>query len=222
MPKLIIPASAILFVIVQFLPISANVEQRGGNLAIVNVAEYKGKEFTCDLPAYEHMKNIGSKVDGAGMCVWSSQEHAAIYQCMEDFRGVRDYWADRERGGGWPQRNDDQIPRYAKAKGVSTPAFLQIETSDVNKIRQAMTLISKTGRMACITYGYSPRYRSGISHMTNCVHFDQNIAVCLDNNFPGSYEVMSSDEIIRRMKATSGSAWIFVWLTSPPPPAPKN
>lgn len=29
-------------------------------------------EVTCDLPVDQRIKNIGSKIDGAGMCVFSS------------------------------------------------------------------------------------------------------------------------------------------------------
>src|SRR5579885_3641356 len=43
----------------------------------VNGVTCKGLSITCDLPNHQQMKNIGSKLDGAGMCVFTSIEHAA-------------------------------------------------------------------------------------------------------------------------------------------------
>lgn len=221
MPKIIIPIIASLFVASQFVPTEANVVgQRGGNLAVVKEPEYQGDEFTADLPLYEHFKNIGG-TDGAGMCVLSSIELAALFHGMEDLRGVRNYWAQRERGGAWPGKVDDQLGRYFKLPGKTSQPYMQFESRDPQKIAQVLELINKTGRMACCTYGYSPRYAGKISHMVCSPHFGKYCAI-LDNNFPGSYEIMTREEGIRRMMDTSGAAWIFVWLTSPPPPPPKN
>lgn len=197
------------------------VGQRSGNIAITDEPTYQDEDFICDLYKKEHLKNIGSRLDNAGMCVWSSAEMAALYQCMEELRGVRDYWASKERGGSWPGRMDEHIPKYAKIKGIPTPPYMQFESRDPQKIAQVLELINKTGRMACCTYGYSPRYPGKISHMVCSPHFGKYCAI-LDNNFPGSYEIMTREEGIRRMMDTSGAAWIFVWLTSPPPPVPKN
>jgi hypothetical protein len=60
--------------------------------------------------------------------------------------------------------------------------------------------------------------------MVCCVKFRGQWAVALDNNFPGddSYEWLSLDEMLRRIKYPTGNAWIVVWLTPPPPPVPHN
>jgi hypothetical protein len=79
--------------------------------------------------------------------------------------------------------------------------------------------------MACVTYGYSPRYGlQTIAHMVCCAKFSGKYAVVLDNNFPGedSYEWMSLAEMLKRVKHPSGSGWVFVWLAPSPPPVPHN
>jgi hypothetical protein len=50
--------------------------------------------------------------------------------------------------------------------------------------------------MCGVNYGYSPRYKSKISHMVDCVHMTDKWAAILDNNFPGEdqYEWMAPDE----------------------------
>lgn len=195
---------------------------------------HEGEEITADLPLSEMMWNIGSTRDGAGMCVTSSIEQAARYQGIEAYRGFRD-WAAREPGGSYPSKNADQIKRYAQAKGIEAPAFLQYEGS---RPEELLDLIDKTGRIACITYGYSPRYGSAINHMVYAAKCSGKTCCIVDNNAIGGvknaeasrYEWMSRAELINRMKTqadrfgrpVAGQAWVFVWLAPPPPPPPTN
>lgn len=186
---------------------------------------HAGEVVDCDLPESEHIKNIGSKVDGAGMCVMSSIEMAARWQCMDPrWRGLRD-WCAKEEGGGYPEKVTKQLRAYAKAKGLPdpTPQYLQYEGPDPYPIVEAAL---KSGRMACITYGTSPRYNQGsIAHMVCCVKAGSGqYAVVLDNNFPGenAYEWMFSTELKRRINYPRRVGWVFVWLTPPPPPSPRN
>jgi len=199
----------------------------GGQSTIAG-RSYQGEEVTCDLPAPEQMKNRGGR-DGAGMCVLTSIEHAARWAGMREWRGLRDYVAEREAGGGWPEKVVQQLQSFAQAKGIRLPDYVQYEGDDPGAI---LALCDKTGRMASITYGYGPRYQGAINHMTNCVRFRGNFAVVLDNNFPGveSYEWMSGEELVRRICTAAGPggrpqrsrAWVHVWLTPPPPPPPRN
>jgi hypothetical protein len=169
------------------------------------------------------MKNIGSKLDGAGMCVFTSIEMAARYQNLEAMRGWRDWCASKYPGGGYPQKVDQLLQAWFTAKSLPAIPYLQYEGKDPEQI---MTLIDQTNRMACITYGTSPRYGGGsIAHMVDAILFRGNFGVVLDNNFIGDdkYEWMPRSELLRRMKYGQGSAWVFVWLTpgSPPPPKAK-
>lgn len=197
--------------------------------SFVNGRANSGEELTVDLPGNRQMKNIGSKLDGAGMCVFTSIEMAADWAGMPEWKGFRDWCAAKYPGGGYPSKVDKLLADYAKAKGLTVPKYLQYEGSDPDSI---MGLIDKTGRCACITYGYSPRYGGAIAHMVCCVKYNGRYGVVLDNNFPGetSYEWMDRAELVRRIKVSPdrhgrqvpSNAWVFVWLPNPPPPPPHN
>ena len=180
--------------------------------SVVNGRSKDGEELSADLPGPQHMKNIGSKRDGAGMCVFTSIEIAVRWHGIESFRGFRDWCANNYPGGGYPQKVDQLIAAYCKAKNIQVPPYIQYEGTTVQPI---LDLCDRTGRMACITYGYSPRYGNAtIAHMTCCPKFSGKWSVCLDNNFPGidSYEWMSPDEMQKRIKWPQNSGWIFAWL----------
>lgn len=208
-------------------------EQKGGGIygkSWVNGPVSGADEVDIDFPQAEFMENIGSKVDGAGMCVMTSIEHAARWQGMEEYRGLRE-WCANEPGGGYPQKVDEQLMQFAKARGLPKPRYLQYEGDNPEPVIKAAL---SSGRMVACTYGYSPRYGGPINHMVNAVKFGGE-AVIIDNNLIGGnsrekmYEWMSADTLIARMKTASdrgrfisSRAWVFVWLTPGPPPAPKN
>jgi hypothetical protein len=188
---------------------------------------YDGEEVTCDLPAEQHLRNIGSRRDGAGMCVMSSVEMAARWDGLEGYRGLRD-WCASEPGGAYPEKVDDQLRRYARARGLPEPLYFQYTSGDPEPL---LELIDRTGRMACFAYGYSPRYGGGaINHMVCGARYSGRYATVLDNNFPQTYEWMPKEELLRRLKTAAGRggqpvrspAWVFVWLEAPPPPVPHN
>jgi hypothetical protein len=199
-----------------------------GRTSVVAGPIYEGQELTCDLAPQEQFHNIGSKKDGAGMCVFTSIEMAARAQGLEQMRGWRDWCASNFSGGGWPGRVDDYLAKWFKAKGLEPIPYYQYEGPAPEKV---LTLIDKTGRMACITYGWSPRYGRGISHMV-CSPGYGKFAAVLDNNFVSKktptgydeniYEWMEPVELCRRMKLGGGSAWIFCWLPPPPPPPARS
>lgn len=187
-------------------------------------AVYDGVSITCDLDDEQQMKNIGSRLDGAGMCVFTSIEHAARYQNLEQMRGWRDWCAQNYRGGGYPTKVDQLLKAWWAAKKIDPIPYLQYEGTAPEDL---LNLCNKTNRMVCITYGYSPRYgRAGIAHMVNGVLYDK-YGVVLDNNFPGqkNYEWMLPNEFVKRMRAEPsgrpGPAWIFIWTTPGAPPPPK-
>ncbi len=200
-----------------------------GGRELVKCTQYKGLTLTCDLPASQQMQNIGSKVDGSGMCVFTSVEMAARYQGLEQWRGFRDWCAQNYPGGGDPDKLAQLIAAYAKAKGLTVPPFVQYQGQSPEPV---LDMIDKTGRMACFAYGYSPRYGSYINHMVCGPKFGKDLATVLDNNFTGetNYEWVTRAELVRRLKvgadqrgrAVAEPAWVFVWLTPTPPPIPVN
>lgn len=199
---------------------SAIVGGQGKDRAFVAGRTFSGETLGCDLPGDLHLKNIGSRVDGLGMCVMSSIEMAALWQGMEEYRGLRD-WCAGQPGGGYPSKVEKQLAAFVKAKGLPEPRYLQYEGPDVEAIIDAAL---RSGRMACITYGWGERYGESIAHMVSLVKCDGQYAAILDNNFPGesNYEWMPRKELISRCKLPRGVGWVFVWLSPPPPPSPKN
>jgi len=194
----------------------------GDRNSFVGGRTHAGEVVDVDLPGTEHITNIGSKVDGAGMCVMSSIEMAARWSGMEEFRGLRD-WCANDEGGAYPGKVDRQLAAYCRAKNIAVPKYVQYEGPNPAPVIDAAL---KSGRMACITYGWSPRYPGEryISHMVCCSKASGRFGVVLDNNFTGEdkYEWMDRDELLRRVKFPQSTGWVFVWLAAPPPPSPKN
>lgn len=192
--------------------------------SFINGLTNDGVNITCDLPAAQQMKNIGSKLDDAGMCVFTAIEMAARYAGLEQMRGWRDWCAAKYDGGGWPDKVDQCLADWFKEKGLAPIPYLNAQGLDKTKVRELLSLCNKTRRFASFTYGYSPRYGQYIQHMSNVVMFSDKYGVVLDNNFIGEnkYEWVQTDELVRRAIVPNKSAWIFVWLHQGPPPSPRN
>ncbi len=177
-------------------------------------------EVTCDLPVDQRIKNIGSRVDGAGMCVMSSMEMCARWANLEILRGLRD-WCARHAGGGYPAKVDRQLREFCREKGVTVPPYLQYEGKDPAILQAGL----KTGRMASVTYSGNDgvRYRGPIAHMTCLVHLDDRFACLLDNNEIGADGLlwMTPKDFMRRWTSGSGG-WCVIFLAPPPPPVPHN
>lgn len=215
----------VLVVLALFALHRAAAEPRTGDA--IGGPDNQGTYASVDFPSDLWMANIGSKLDGAGMCVDTSVEMSGLWAGVPGIKGFRDYWAAKERGGNYPAGLVRQIRSYYQTKGLPEPEYVQYEGPDP---RPLLRLCSQTGRIACITYGYSPRYGRGtIYHMTCCPHFGGGFGVCMDNNAIGGvrppdrlYEWVSEDELVRRIKHADGSAWVFVWLQPGAPPPPWN
>lgn len=168
---------------------------------------------TIDLPpALRHDNTVGR--DGSGLCVFWSITFAARWQketALEDFAVLM----QSERGGGWPQRVDQMIAKYAP--GVD---YLQYEGRDPVVIQAAL----KGKRLPAVTYaGRDPHYKGWIAHMVNVVHYDERWVCILDNNHIGENDLvwMTPAEFLQRWRG-KGSGWAVVLLKEPPqqPPSP--
>ncbi len=170
------------------------------------------EEIQIDLPGSQQMKNTGGR-DGAGLCVFTSIEHAGRWQNVDSILGLQQKMT-REQGGGYPSKVEKMLAKYCDGA-----QYLQYEGSDPALIKLALT----TGRMPSVTYGYSPRYSGKIAHMVNAVHLSDKWAAILDNNFPGEtkYEWMSPSEFKKRW-VSGGGGWAVVVIAPPPPPMPYN
>ena len=141
----------------------------GNQTTPVGVFETKapdGTEPEVDYPAEQWMKNIGSRKDGSGMCVFTSFEMMCRHAGLEEFRGFRDWCATNYNGGGYPEKLAKLIDAYCKAKNLKVPKYYQYEGADLTFLKTSLA----SGRFACCTLYYSARYGGRISHMTNCGH----------------------------------------------------
>lgn len=175
---------------------------------------YQSYEAQCPLPKQFHIKNRGG-IDGAGLCVWATINHAAHWQNINELKTIFEYMG-KQPGGGWPGKVD----KYLKGKFNFT-RYVQAE--GMENVLPLLEYAANTNRMACITYGWD---RSGakIAHMVNCVFFGE-VGCALDNNHPRTWEWMTKEELLRRIRSShlvsSGDAsWIIVFLDDPPPPVP--
>lgn len=166
-----------------------------------------------DLPAAEKKHNVGGR-DGAGLCVFTSIEYLARWQ---NERSLTEFQAKMrpELGGGWPEKVDAMIKKYAP-----TARYLQHTGGDMSILRAIMN----SGRAAGVTYGgFDPHYRGYVAHMVTLAHLSDKWAAITDNNFPGDDEHvwMSPAEFEKRWKM-GGGGWCVGLLNPPPPPVPRN
>ena len=176
-------------------------------------------EAVIDLPIAKHVKNTAG-TDGAGLCVWASLQMHANWVEADKLKDIM-IQMQKEPGGGWPER----VTRKMKEVAPDIP-YVQYEGSDPSVLDLAM----KTGRPACVTYGYGERYNNQtIAHMVLLAHLDPEgarngkpLAAIIDNNFPGTWEWMTREEFLKRWKHPNGEGWAVVILLSPPPPIPAN
>lgn len=168
------------------------------------------------VPREWHVKNRGGS-DGSGLCVYASCRHTGLVQSDPVFTGMFE-WMFKRPGGSYPAKLAKSIADYAKEKGLVAPKVLQVERmSDFSILQKACA----SGRLPGVTYSRSPTGRYGgarISHMVSLPHCDSATVAVLDNNYPGSYEVMSLDEA-RKVGVLD---WAVFLLSPGAPPPPIN
>lgn len=186
----------------------------GGNLAP------DGAEVMIDLPTRERVKNRGGS-DEAGLCVFASTKHSAVWQNVVPLIGIFEWMFDKP-GGGWPQKLDAVIARICQEKRVGIPGYLNYQGKDFSLVKAAI----ESGRMVGVTYHWSPsgRYRGQrIAHMVNVVHYSGDWVGILDNNFPGEIEWITVRDFQQvSTGGTGGNFWAVVFAAPGPPPVPRN
>lgn len=171
-----------------------------------------GTEVQCEIPVGRRLRNIGSRRDGAGMCVTTSATVAADWQNLpRAWLGLRD-WAAQFPGGSWPEKHAQQVRDFARAKSMPVEEFVTYEGRDPGP---ALDLILGTGRMACLSW------MNG-AHWLNCVHLDERQGCIMDNNGPASnLRWLPRAELLRQTTGSRG-AWLGTWARPGPPPVPKG
>lgn len=200
--------------------------------SVIAGQSYRGEILAAPFQAALWMENVASKLDDAGMCVDTSGEMLARYLGLDYLRGFRDEFAAHEVGGGDPERLEDQLTRWCRAKGVPVPPFVSYYGPDPAPLLEQL---DAAGLPYAHSLGHNPRYRnllnpSGeISHMVVGVKFSRKYAVDVDNNEVGGldvragriYEWTDRAEALSRMKLRDGNTWVFAFLVPPPPPHPR-
>lgn len=176
---------------------------------------HQGIEVQCDLPPALRLKNIGG-TDGAGLCVFTSINHAARFQNEKDLWDFQRQMS-HEPGGGYPEKVDRMLAKYAPKVH-----YVQYEGNDLSVLEKVLA----SGRMPAVTYdGRDPNYGPlRIAHMVNLIHLDKNWAVILDNNFikDGEQCWMTREEFASRWRGGDRLAWA-VFLSAPAPaPIPQK
>lgn len=184
-----------------------------------------------DLPLSEARSNTAGS-DGAGLCVYASGRHAAVWQNVTSAYGIQK-WMEKRPGGSYPEKLDATLATYFAEKGAPVPAYFQHTGGD----EQVLDLLVKTRRMPCITYaGHDDFYGTQtIAHMVNVVALDGSVGAILDNNRPSGVLWMTRKELLDRWRGVDsagrsltvrmgsryvpvGGGWVWGWLAPPPPP----
>lgn len=190
-----------------------------------------GTHAAIDLPAARHVRNAGSRIDGLGLCVFTSVQQAADWHNVPQLLGFQ-RWMSKRPGGGHPEKLDRELAAYCASQGRPTPAYVQHVGGD----EAFLDLAVKTGRMASITYaGADGFYPGPVLHMVNLAHLDAERGAVIDNNRPGVWVWMSRTQLLNRWRGLTdagtpmvvrdgaqvfavGGGWAVVLLAPPPPP----
>ncbi len=179
-----------------------------------------GTQIQVDYPGDRHVKNVGGS-DGAGLCVFTSIQHAADWGGVDVLADFQAFMRKRP-GGGYPSKVDAMIKAICAEKGKEVPQYLNVEAADIELIEAALS----AGHMVSCTYSRSPTKRYGgstIAHMVNVVHAHNGQYAILDNNYIGDtrYEWLSRAEF-----ESVRPRWVVILLgqspSPPPPPKPLD
>lgn len=178
-----------------------------------------GEEPRVDLlTAQLTFKNIGSRVDGKGMCVTTAVEYCLRWAGLEEWRGFRD-WSAQFPGGGHPSKLDELMQRYAREKGLADPRGLVLQVQGATG--PVLEWAQRTRRPVAITDCGDPRrYGRDVAHMTTAVHYGPAWRCIVDNNAPLEEAWVQAAEFERRHRWRD-YAWAVVVLAPPPPPIPR-
>lgn len=172
-----------------------------------------GKEVVqIDYPAKMASKNTAG-TNRAGLCVFTSMNYSAHWQhekLLENFQKQM----EREPGGGWPEKVDQMVAKYAPGA-----QYLQYEGRDLDFLRAVLG----TRRLPAVTYSGADGkfYHGRVAHMVNLVHLSQKWAAIRDNNYVGENQLlwMTPEEFSDRWTHFK-QGWAVVLLSPPPPPVP--
>lgn len=205
--------------------------QRPPNAVEGGLTSPDGKETVMlDLQPALRLKNTGGMGrggpgTGAGLCVFTSLNHAAFVQhvkCLQDLQKRM----MSEPGGGYPQKVDQYIKRFCPDMvGKYTQlANFKATPEDLTLLRDVLL----SGRLPCITYDgtLDPHYHyQHIEHMVNLIHLSPDWAAILDNNFIRDNQIIWMKPAALAWMLTAGHSrpgWVVVFHAPGRLPIPHN
>lgn len=189
-------------------------------IAATPVFAQSGNDVMVDLTTLGYVKkNIASRINGAGCCVFASQDASFRSQYATEMDGYLEWVGSNLPGGGYPSRVSEYMDAFCRKHNIAVPDYTQIVGDDsIQAIRDAL----EDGRSPAVTYSGDPSFYGGpVPHMVNCVYLDDQRAAVVDNNRPGEVEWMSRETFIKRHRHFD-RGWAIVYHGKPQVPRPTN
>ncbi|OJW20464.1 MAG: hypothetical protein BGO49_04445 [Planctomycetales bacterium 71-10] len=163
------------------------------------------------IPAEMHIRNEGSDVDGAGLCVISSILANGMYQGVPGLESGKgsELWkrAKAEPGGYYPEKLEKLLKEV-----LPDEKWFSWEGEGTDLVRA----YNAKGYPVGSTTNTGELYEGKpVHHMISDAHLDEAVACIIDNNDPGKYRWVTAAEFARRFP-DGGKGWGFVWLRLPP------
>jgi hypothetical protein len=163
-------------------------------------------------------KNFGSRIDGAGMCVYNSFRGCMVSQYRGEVDDYARWLADRFPGGGYPTRVTEYTNAYTKAKNIQIDYVQVVGPESVQAIKTALL----DGRAVAVTDSGDPSFYGGpVPHMTNIVYLDDEWAGIVDNNRPTFVEWVRASTWLKR-HTHFDQGWCIIYLDRPQLVRPVN
>ena len=189
-------------------------------LATMPLAAQTPDEPMVDLTTLGYVKkNLASRINGAGCCVFASQDASFRSQYADHMNGYLEWVAQNLPGGGYPSRVTQYMEEFCRSRNIAVPDYTQIVGDEaIHAIREAL----EDGRSPAVTYSGDPSFYGGpVPHMVNAVYLDDRFAAVVDNNRPGQIEWMSAETFIKRHRYFD-RGWAIVYHGKPQLPRPVN
>lgn len=165
---------------------------------------HNGQEVQIDLPADLLKRNIASK--GLGCCVFRSANYIGLYHNIPELIDLPEKMkAAGVPGGGWPEKYDEIMKRFAPDY-----RYLQVTNGDWEIVKKAL----KMGR--CVEITFQP------AHMVNIVKLENGVGCFRDNNLTGPSELIWGSEEAIKQKSGGKSFWAVIPLHGRPPAPPRS
>lgn len=162
------------------------------------------------IPTRLHVRNEGSDVDQAGLCVIASLIANGAFQGVPGLEGLKasELWkmAKAEAGGYYDEKLRNLLKRV-----MPDEKWVSWEGTSTELLEE----YSSRGYPLGTTMNTAELYQmQGIHHMVSNGHVGPDVAMYVDNNAPGEYHWITRAEFDRRY-VDGAAGWTFVWLRRP-------